>query len=117
MYMPGRRRTGSRPSSTVMSLAEYSAFAVVFAITKKSCKTSVLRDDGSLSDGPVAARPGEAETERFLHTFAQVFVADSGREKARLPHVLGPRRDRRRRRLGIGLRQGSRREAKRPHLE
>jgi hypothetical protein len=32
MYMPGRRRTGSRPSSTVMSLAEY-----VVSVRKKSC--------------------------------------------------------------------------------
>ena len=40
MYMPGRSRTGSSPSSTVMSLAEYPAFAFVFAIIKKSLQNA-----------------------------------------------------------------------------
>src|SRR5881398_2816004 len=45
MYMPGRRRTGSRPSRTVMSFAEYDAFAGDFAIKGNACKTPFCGQD------------------------------------------------------------------------
>src|SRR3954454_2087283 len=78
MYMPGRRRTGSRPSSTVMSLAVYSACDLVSAISRNACKTRVLQDVVSVSDRAVAAPPREAQFHRFLHTLAQVLVVDRG---------------------------------------
>src|SRR2546429_3196573 len=93
MYIPGRRRTGSSPSSTVMSLAEYPAFAAVFAIEENPCKTPVLRDVKSVSDRTGGAAPREAQTHRFLHTFAQLFVADRRGQRVGELLLLGCGRD------------------------
>src|SRR6188508_2489493 len=48
MYMPGRSRTGSRPSKTVMSLAVY-----VFLVIKKALLMGYFRAGISLSDPAV----------------------------------------------------------------
>src|SRR3984893_3331807 len=88
MYIPGRRRTGSRPSRTVMSFAEYDALAMVFPITKKSCKTAVLQGVKSISERAVFGGPSEAQPNRFLHARAELFVADRRGDFGRLPLVL-----------------------------
>src|SRR5438132_6544398 len=48
MYMPGRSRTGSSPSRTVMSFAVY-----VVSAMKKALQTSALRAHRSLPERPV----------------------------------------------------------------
>jgi hypothetical protein len=42
MYMPGRRRTGSRPSSTSMSLAVYGWAATRAALWKRSAMADIM---------------------------------------------------------------------------
>src|SRR5581483_7413419 len=96
MYMPGRRRTGSRPSRTVMSFAEEDAFAGDFAIKENACKTTVLQAAESVSDRAVYGVPGEAQTDRFLHTFTEVFVPDRRGDLRREPLLVRGRRRRRR---------------------
>src|ERR1700730_9119140 len=88
MYIPGRRRTGSRPSRTVMSFAEYEALAMAFPITKKSCKTTVLQGVESVSERAVFGGPSEAQTDRLLHTFAEPLVVDRGGNFRRSPRLL-----------------------------
>src|SRR5690348_3758351 len=88
MYIPGRRRTGSSPSSTVMSLAVYSACDLVFAISRNACKTRVLQDAFSVSEWAVETPPCEAQFDRFLHTLAQLLVVDLSRQLSRQRFVL-----------------------------
>src|SRR5436309_11796886 len=112
MYMPGRRRTGSRPSRTVMSFAEYDAFAGDFAIKGNACKTTVLPAAKSVSDRAVRGAPGEPQTDRFLHTFAQLLVLDGRGDLGRSLKLFGARRRRRvHRRRGLARRERARCEA------
>ena len=75
---------------------------------RNACKTRVLRGTGSVSDRAVAALPREAQTDRFLHTFAQLFVARS-RRRSRGPARRPPGSARAAARDGlvVGLRQRS----------
>src|SRR6478609_8890340 len=114
MYIPGRRRTGSRPSRTVMSFAEYDAFAGDFAIKGNACKTTVLRAAESVSDRAVRGVASQPQTGRFLHGFAQVLILD-------LRGDLGSEAEIRRRRRLRGGRPGCRRgrgelTRREPHL-
>src|SRR4249919_3021774 len=78
MYIPGRRRTGSRPSRTVMSFAVYAASAI-----KKALQIAILRARGSLPETAVgrAVRRtlGEARPSRSRDELAQVHILDRGR--------------------------------------
>src|ERR671922_156182 len=55
MYIPGRRRTGSRPSRTVMSFAVYAASAI-----KKALQNALLRAARSVSETTAGAASREA---------------------------------------------------------
>src|SRR4029079_10958811 len=103
MYMPGRFRTGSRPSRTGMALAAYATTAI-----KNALQISYLRADRSVSERAVGRGLREPESERSLHANPQRFVLDSGNElgrplqglRARLRNVRSRRLGRRSRRLG-----------------
>src|SRR5204863_6679176 len=84
MYMPGRSRTGSRPSSTVMSFAVYEVSDM-----KKALQVTHFRADLSLPDGAAGSGPREACARSFFHCFAKFLGADLRRPAARLLHVLG----------------------------
>ena len=71
-----------------MSFAEYDALATVFPISKKSCKTAVLQGVGSVSERRVFGGPSEAQTDRFFHAFAKLFVTDRRRNLGRTTLVL-----------------------------
>src|SRR5262249_58336788 len=92
MYRPGRSRTGSRPSRTKRSFAEYDAFAGDFAIKENACKTTVLPAGKSVSDPAVWRVPSEPQTDRFLHTFTEGRVLDRGPDLRGPPHLLRGRR-------------------------
>src|SRR6187551_736841 len=76
MYIPGRRRTGSRPSRTVMSFAVYAASAI-----KKALQIAILRGLPSVSE--VAVGPGldQARSSRPRDELAELRIVDlrSGR--------------------------------------
>src|SRR5215471_14869775 len=75
MYMPGRFRTGSSPSRTVMSFAVYAASAI-----EKALQIAYLRAKVSVSE-TVVGRPGrETQSGRSLHSFSELLVLDSGRQ-------------------------------------
>ena len=101
MYMPGRSRTGSRPSRTVMSFALYAA-----SVIKKS--PANLAFPGALKVYQTrrpSGRPREARRGRFCNDFAKTFILDSrrpARPPARAPPAVGSRR--RSRSPGIVLR-------------
>src|SRR5215210_9202025 len=110
MYMPGRSRTGSRPSRTVMSLAVYVAL-----VMKKALQVKAFRATTSLSDRAVDSGSREAHPRSFFHCFAEFFRLDRLDPRARRSSLLrgglgrGPARH-----LGGGRRafgQRSRREA------
>src|SRR5262249_10712664 len=96
MYMPGRRRTGSRPSRTVMSFAVYAASAI-----KKALQFPGLRASSSVSDRTAGAVTCKARRGRSLHLFAQLFVTDRSSQVRRLGELL-------RRRVRGGSRSGFR---------
>src|SRR6188508_3115224 len=73
MYMPGRSRTGSRPSRTVMSLAVYVALVI-----KKALQVAHFRARGSVSDRTVVSGPCEARLRSLFYRFAQIFRLDAG---------------------------------------
>src|SRR5919106_5755101 len=78
MYMPGRLRTGSRPSRTVMSLAPY----VVLAL-KKSLLVGDFYLHRSLSDRTVVSpgfRGGEAGRGGPCNRLSQARIGDLGRD-------------------------------------
>src|SRR3954454_6919179 len=110
MYMPGRSRTGSRPSRTEMSFAVYEASGI-----KKALQVAPFRAAPSVSDRAAVTDAREAHPRSFFYRFAEFFGLDAQRQLLGLPHLL---RGRLRRRLATGLRsgrlrlrQGARREA------
>src|SRR5215203_2380169 len=116
MYMPGRSRTGSRPSRTVMSFAEY----VVSAI-KKALQIDASRARGSVSESAVGGSPREARRGRPRDQLAELLVLDRrgdlGRRRT-LPIAGLDDGARRLRERGLaGLRERSLREPHRPHTE
>src|SRR5580765_8084652 len=110
MYMPGRRRTGSRPSRTVMSFAEYVAL-----VMKKALQVAHFRAEVSLAGGAAVSGACEAHPRSFFYRFAEIFGLDRGSPLVRLAclferglrqgpfHVLRSRRGK--------LRQGTGSEA------
>src|SRR5215211_1824278 len=111
MYMPGRSRTGSRPSRTVMSLAVYEALAM-----KKALQLAHFRAGVSLPDPAVVGGRCEAHSCSFFYRFAEFFGRDRRRQVVGGARLLQRRlrRSLSRRRGGLrdGLRKGARREAK-----
>src|SRR5262245_24631882 len=112
MYMPGRFRTGSSPSRTVMSFAVYAASAI-----RKALQISYLRAGFSVSETAVGRVAGEAESGRSLHSISQRFVLDSGNELGCAPQCirgrLGSVRSRFRGHVGRWFRKVSDGEAQR----
>src|SRR5437773_5683460 len=84
--MPGRSRTGSRPSRTVMSFAVYAASAI-----KKALQFTSLRGYDSLPETAVGGGLCEAQRRRFCDHFAQVLVVDRSGERFALCELLGAR--------------------------
>src|SRR5205085_2595002 len=82
MYMPGRSRTGSSPSRTVMSLAVY-----VASLIEKALQTGRLRALRILPEPAVGICSREACRGRLCNDFAEVLVGDSGGELGR-PHAV-----------------------------
>src|SRR6266516_373360 len=76
MYMPGRSRTGSSPSRTVMSLAVY-----VASLIEKALQTKRLRALRILSERAVGSGACETQCGRFRHDSAQIVVLDRGGER------------------------------------
>src|SRR5436190_6379087 len=108
MYMPGRSRTGSSPSRTVMSLAVY-----VASLIEKALETARFRAPQILPEPAVGIPSREARCGRLCNDFAEVLVADSGGELGRARAVLRRgRRDVSRGPLRLG-----RRLRQRPHDE
>src|SRR5439155_2230559 len=105
MYMPGRSRTGSSPSRTVMSLAVY-----VASLIEKALETSRFRALRMVPERTVRIRLCQAQRSGFCDDFAKVLVLDLGRELGRLEAVRFGRFERRlarhlgrlQRRLGQG---------------
>ena len=62
---------------------------------ENACKTRVLRGTRSVSDRAGAAPLCKPQTDRFLHTFAQLFVSDHGGDRAGALLVLRRGLDRR----------------------
>src|SRR5687768_13083435 len=116
MYIPGRSRTGSRPSRTVMSFAVYAV-----SVIKKALQMAILRAESSVSETTVGAGlcrgSCEARRGRSGDVLAQLLVLDRGGDFGGLGAVLGAHFGARRRatlrRLGLGLRDRPRSEAKR----
>src|ERR1043165_4584107 len=91
--MPGRSRTGSSPSRTVMSLAVY-----VASLIEKALQTGRLRALRILPEPAVGFRSREAQRRRLCNDFAKVLVVDPGDETGRLFEVF---------RCGVRPRPGS----------
>src|SRR6476659_7558341 len=83
MYMPGRSRTGSRPSRTVMSFAEYVAL-----VMKKALQLPHFRADVSLAGGAAVSGGCEAHPRSFFYRFAEIFGVDRGGPLVRLARLL-----------------------------
>src|SRR4051812_44037159 len=75
MYMPGRSRTGSRPSRTVMSLAVY-----VASLMKKALQIPYLRAGGILPERAVVRGARETISGRFCDHLTELFVTDLSSE-------------------------------------
>src|SRR5437588_9290637 len=80
MYIPGRSRTGSSPSRTVMSLAVY-----VASLIEKALATGRFRAPRILPEHTVRIALGEAQCSGFCDDLAKVLVLDFG------GHLRGPR--------------------------
>src|SRR2546421_10399106 len=89
MYMPGRSRTGSSPSRTVMSLAVY-----VASLIEKALETERFRALRILPEHAVGICLCEAQSGGFCDDFAKVLVGDLGGQFVPLETVLGRRLDR-----------------------
>src|SRR5690348_6027556 len=77
MYIPGRRRTGSRPSRTVMSLALYEPLSCGFfcsSAIKKACKFRIC-GQVILYQKP---RLAEGTPDRSLHELPELRILDHG---------------------------------------
>src|SRR5437660_7416554 len=88
MYIPGRRRTGSRPSKTVMSLAVYAASAI-----KKALQMCLLRAVGSVSETAVGSCSRKARASGSRDELAELRILDLGGRGVGLGGRLGRRRD------------------------
>src|SRR2546421_13049473 len=73
MYMPGRSRTGSSPSRTVMSLAVY-----VASLIEKALETGRFRALRILPEHTVGICLCQAQSGCFCDDFAKVLVLDLG---------------------------------------
>src|ERR1044071_4722976 len=83
MYIPGRFRTGSSPSRTVMSFAVYAASAI-----RKALQIGYLRAEISVSEMAVGPGVGEAQSNRSLHPISELLVLDSGAQVGRSLQVF-----------------------------
>src|SRR5215467_1644161 len=83
MYMPGRRRTGSSPSRTVMSLAVY-----VASLIEKALETGRFRALRMVPERAVGIPLGKRHCGRFCDDFAKVLVLDRRGELAGLTAVV-----------------------------
>src|SRR5258705_4663249 len=83
MYMPGRSRTGSRPSRTVMSFAEYVAL-----VMKKALQVAHFRAEISLAGGAAVSGACEAHPRSFFYRFAEIFGLDRRGPLVRLACLL-----------------------------
>src|SRR6266571_4597192 len=80
MYIPGRSRTGSSPSRTVMSLAVY-----VASLIEKALETGRFRALRILPERTVGIRLCKRQGGGLCNDFAKVLVLDLGGE------LLGPK--------------------------
>ena len=81
MYIPGRFRTGSSPSRTVMSFALYAASAISSdrgVSLEKSLQIAYLQGDNSVSEREVGRRAGQPQRDRPRDAFSQLLVVDPG---------------------------------------
>src|SRR4029078_13667778 len=83
MYMPGRSRTGSRPSRTVMSFAEYVAL-----VMKKALQLARFRAGVSVAGGAAVSGGYEAHPRSFFYRFAEIFGVDRGSPLVCLARLL-----------------------------
>src|SRR5438093_13122261 len=90
MYMPGRSRTGSSPSRTVMSLAVY-----VASLIEKALETGRFRALRILPERTVGICLCEAQCSGLCDDFAKVLVLDLGGELLRSETMRIRRFDRR----------------------
>src|SRR2546426_12653434 len=86
MYMPGRSRTGSSPSRTVMSLAVY-----VASLIEKALETARFRAPRILPEHAVRICLCDAQSGGFCDDFAEDLVGDLGGQVSRLKTVRGRR--------------------------
>src|SRR6476660_1960607 len=84
MYMPGRSRTGSRPSRTVMSFAEY-----VVSVIKKALLNQLLRAEGSVSVAAAGGGSCEALRGGSRDELAELRILDRGGRLGGLRALLG----------------------------
>src|SRR5437764_5856798 len=117
MYMPGRSRTGSSPSRTVMSFAVY-----VASLIEKALQTGRLRALGSLPEAAVGIRVYEAPRSGFGDDFAKTLVIDLRCESGGVLTRFGAGRNRsspnalRLQKRGIGQRPDREAESRRREL-
>src|SRR5262249_26283733 len=83
MYMPGRRRTGSSPSRTVMSLAVY-----VASLIEKALETGRFRALLMVPERAVGIPLGKGHCGRFCDDFAKVLILDRGGQLTSLTPVV-----------------------------
>src|SRR4051794_10878283 len=83
MYIPGRNRTGSRPSRTVMSLAVYEA-----SVIKKALQAGHFYNSVSLSEKAAVRAGFQARCSGSCNDFAQIFILDRRGEALPLAAVL-----------------------------
>src|SRR5262249_60409418 len=83
MYMPGRRRTGSSPSRTVMSLAVY-----VASLIEKALETGRFRALPMVPERAVGIPLGKRHCGRFCDDFAKVLILDRGGQLTSLTPVV-----------------------------
>src|SRR5690348_14648921 len=83
MYMPGRSRTGSSPSRTVMSLAVY-----VASLIEKALETGRFRALRMVPERAVGIPLGKRHCGRFCDDFAKVLVLDRCSKLTRPTSVL-----------------------------
>src|SRR3954454_24010402 len=94
MYIPGRRRTGSSPSRTVMSFAVYvgSADALADALAiEKALQIPDLRAATSVSERAVGPRVCEARGGGARDQIAYLLCLDSRTDPLGLRPLLGRR--------------------------
>src|SRR4051812_28299016 len=100
MYIPGRSRTGSSPSRTVMSLAVY-----VASLIEKALETGRFRALRILPERTVGICLCEAQRSGLCDDFAEVLVLDLAGELLGSKTVRFGRFERRRRWQLGGLRR------------